>query len=747
MRRLLPYLKPYISRIILALALVVVMASANLALPDYLSRIVNVGIQQNGIDQTVPSVVRASFMDQMALFQSAADHAQVLNAYTLVNPGTPEAAALAVDYPAAATEPVYELKPADAATLSNLSALMAKPLVILSGINQLQQDPTQANTLLGPDFARQLGSLPPGTDLLKAIQSLPQATRDQLQAQIDSYLNALQGTTLDQVVIRALAAEYSALAVNLENRHTSYIMSQGGIMLLLSLLSVVTSLSVSYLASRVSAGFARDVRSAIFKKVESFSTAEFDNFSTASLITRTTNDVAQVQLVVFMIIRMAFTAPLTGGIGIIRALQKGPSMWWIIALGVGLLILMVMVIFTIVSPKFAIIQKLIDRINLVMRENLSGTLVVRAFNKQGFEEKRFDQANLDLSKTQRSVGRTFAFIFPLINVILTGVNVLIIWIGAHEIAQSALRVGDLIAFMQYALQIISAFLNLSILFIFLPRAAVSGDRIADVLEEPVQIQDPANPREFAKPVRGLIAFEDVDFRYPGAEEDVLHDISFTARPGTVTTVIGSTGSGKSTLINLVPRFYEVSKGSIKLDGIDIRDVTQKELRDQIGYAPQRGMLFSGTIASNLQMAKPDATEEEMRKAIEIAQATDFVDANPAGLDYEISQGGINVSGGQKQRISIARAIVKKPPIYVFDDSFSALDFKTDAALRQALAENVKDSTVLIVTQRVATAMNSDQIIVLDKGRIAGIGSHKELMKTSTTYQEIASSQLSQEELA
>jgi ATP-binding cassette subfamily B protein len=421
-------------------------------------------------------------------------------------------------------------------------------------------------------------------------------------------------------------------------------------------------------------------------------------------------------------------------------------MWWLIALAVGVLSGLIAIAFVLVMPKFRLLQSLIDRLNLVIRENLSGLMVIRAFRKEDYEEKRFEKANRDLANTTVYTGRVLSVIFPIVNLIMSGLSILIIWVGGHEVAQSSIQVGDLIAFMQYSMQIMFSFINLAMLFIILPRAAVSGDRIADVLETPITIEDPVHPVQFNQPVRGELVFDDVDFHYPDAEEDLLHDISFTALPGKTTSIIGSTGSGKSTLVNLVPRFFDVSKGKILIDGVDIRDVTLHELRDQIGYVPQRGILFSGTIESNMKLAKPDATPEEIMDALDTAQALEFVTANPDGLQAEVSQGGTNFSGGQKQRLSIARALVKKPPIYVFDDSFSALDFKTDAALRSALSRKVGNSTVLIVTQRVATAKNSDQILVLDNGRIVGKGTHRELMQTCPIYQEIASSQLSKEEL-
>lgn len=747
MKRLIKYIKPYWPYIILTIGLLYVMANADLALPDYLSQIVNVGIQQNGIESTVPEAMRKSEMEKLALFQAEEEHTQTLAAYSLVEPQTPQAAEWVEKYPKAETEAIYVLNTTDEATLAELKTIMSKPLVLIYGINILEENPEQAASLLGENFSAMMQSVPAGTDIINLFDQMPAEQRSQLLMQIDQHLAALEGTMLDQMAVRAIGGEYTALGVDLEEVQTNYILQIGGQMILMALLAAATSISVSYLAARTSASVARDVRSALFKHVEQFSSSEFNNFSTASLITRTTNDISQIQQVVFMVMRMAFTAPIMGIGGVIRAIDKSPSMWWLIALAVGILILIITLVFIIAMPKFKIMQSLIDRLNLVIRENLSGLMVVRAFNKQGFEEERVDKANKKLTNTNLFIGKVMTTVFPTVSLVMTGLSVLIIWVGAHEVAQSTLQIGNMIAFMQYSNQIMFSFIILAMLLIFLPRAAVSGDRIADVLETPIAIQDPAEPVRFASPVQGKVEFVDVDFSYPGAEEDVLHDISFTAYPGQTTSIIGSTGSGKSTLINLVPRFFEVSKGSILVDGVDIRNVTQHDLREQIGFIPQKGLLFSGTIASNLKVSKPQASEADMLEAIDIAQASEFVLENPDGLGAEISQGGTNLSGGQRQRLSIARALVKKPPIYIFDDSFSALDFKTDAALRQALKQNVNDSTVLIVTQRVATAKTSDQILVLDNGHIVGKGTHHELMETCQTYQEIAKSQLSMEELA
>lgn len=747
MKRLYPYIKPYWPLILLALGLLYVMASTDLALPDYLSQIINIGIQQNGIDTSVPEVMRASSLENIALFQSEQEHAETLAAYERIEPGTPESAALVPYYPGASLQPVYKLKTLNAASTASLEKALTKPLVILYGFQMMEKNPEQASTLVGPELAAKLKALPAGTDPLSLFSQLPEAQLTQVKVAITQHLNSLEGTILRQMAVRAVGNEYSVLGVNLQKNQTNYILRIGGRMILMALLAVATSIMVSFLASRTSAGVARDLRAAVFEKVSRFSSAEFNNFTTATLITRTTNDVSQVQQVIFMVIRMAFTAPMIGIGGVIRAIDKSPNMWWLIALAVFILLLFIMLAFALALPKFKVMQSLVDRLNLVIRENLSGLMVVRAFNKQSYEEQRFDKANQEVTGTIRFIGRVMTAMFPIINLVMTGLSVAIIWVGAREVAASTLQVGNLIAFMQYSAQIMFSFMNLSMLFIFIPRAAISGDRIADVLETPILIQDPAEAKQLPEPVQGKVEFLDVDFRYPGAEMDILHDISFTALPGQVTTLIGSTGSGKSTVVNLIPRFFEVSKGSIQIDGVDIRDLNQHDLRDQIGFVPQKGLLFSGTIDSNMRIGDPTAEEAAVRQAVEIAQAVDFVFHESDGLEAEVAQGGTNFSGGQKQRLSIARALVKKPPIFVFDDSFSALDFKTDAALRQALRKHTGNSTVLIVTQRVATAMNSDQILVMDNGRLIGRGTHQELLRSCQTYQEIASSQLSKEELA
>lgn len=748
MLRLLKFLKPFVFHIILAVCLLFIMANADLALPDYLSRIVNIGIQRSGIEDAVPEAIRQESMERLFLFMTADERSQVEANYTLVEKGDPAYLDVLTKYPLIADKSVYTLNKIDTATRDQLNPIMGKAFTIIQGITQLVENPESSSAILGGTLPIDVSQIPAGMDIFSVFKILPEAQRTQISSMIDEKIAEVGVSMVEQVAVVGVKAEYEALGMNLATFQTNYILKVGGLMLLMTAVAGVCTISVGYLASKTSAGFARDVRRAVFHKVESFSSTEFDSFSTASLITRSTNDVTQVQMLVFMAIRMAIYAPIIGIGGIIRAVDKSASMWWIIALSVVTLLGLIGLVTAIALPKFKLIQKLVDRLNLVTRENLSGMMVIRAFNKQGFEEKRFDGANRDLTNISLYISRILITIMPIMMLVMNGVSILIIWVGAHQIAQSALQVGDMMAFLQYVMQIMFAFLNLAMLLIFLPRAAVSGDRIADVLEKKNVIIDPEIPASFNVPFDNTIEFRNVCFRYPEAEEDVLHDITFTARGGETTAFIGSTGCGKSTVVNLIPRFYDVTEGSILVDGKDVREVKQSELRDRIGYIPQKGNLFTGTIGTNLRIADENAPDETLVEAINIAQAAEFVFENKEaeGLETPISQGGMNVSGGQKQRLAIARALVKKPPIYIFDDSFSALDFKTDAALRKALHEKMGDSTVLIVTQRVATVKNADQIVVLDDGRVVGKGTHKELMETCETYQEIATSQLSLEEL-
>ena len=744
MLRLLKYLKPYTLAILLTIGLLFIQANADLALPDYLSRIINNGIQQSGVENAVPEAIRQSQMDKLLIFMSADDQTRVLADYTLMDAQSPEAESHLEAYPALAQEPLYLLRELDQAEVDALIPVMGKSLLVVSGIEQMIANPESA-----PDmgFGFDPAKIPAGVDVFSLLTQMPAAQLSQISAQINEQFAALGDSMINQMAVSAVRAEYEAIGMNTAKLQTSYILRIGGVMLLISLLGGACAIAVGFLAARTAAGAARDIRKDTFKKVESFSNTEFDKFSTASLITRSTNDVTQVQHVIFMIQRMVFFAPIIGIGGIIRALDKGAGMWWLIGIAVLALITIILTIFAIALPKFKVVQNLIDRLNLVTRENLSGMMVIRAFNKQEDEAERFDNANRDLTDVSLFIARVMVTMMPLMMLLMNVLSVSIIWVGAHQVAEANMQVGDMMAFLQYAMQIVMAFLMMSMMFIFLPRAAVSGARIADVLETEATIIDPQEPRQFTKPFAGEIEFRDVSFRYPGALDDVLRNISFSARPGETTAFIGSTGCGKSTVVNLIPRFYDVTEGAIYLDGLDIRQVLQSDLRDKIGYVPQKGMLFSGTIKSNLLYADQNAADEVLNEATTIAQAAEFITAKAEGLESEISQGGTNVSGGQRQRLAIARALVKKPPIYIFDDSFSALDFKTDSALRKALKQKTGDSTVLLVTQRVATVKNADQIIVLDEGRVVGKGTHNELMKNCETYQEIATSQLSKEELA
>ncbi|MEJ2012503.1 MAG: ABC transporter ATP-binding protein [Anaerolineales bacterium] len=745
MLRLIKYLKPYRLLILLAIALLFVQANADLALPDYLSKIVNNGIQQNGVENAVPVAVRQSEMDKLTLFMSSSEAEKVLGDYTLIEPSTAEASQVLDQYPVVSAEAIYVRKDLTRAEIDALNPIMGRAFVAASGIEQMTANPEQAQAMaqqLGIDLSK----LPAGVDPLTLLQQMPAAQRSAITDKINAQFSSLGDSMINQMAVGAVKTEYQALGIDTGRLQTNYILSTGGIMLLISLLGGACTIAVGYLASRTAAGAARDIRLAAFERVENFSSAEFDKFSTASLVTRSTNDITQVQMVIFMMIRMVFYAPIIGIGGVIRAIDKSANMWWIIALAVVVLLGLILSVFSISLPKFRIMQSLIDRLNLVTRENLSGMMVIRAFNKQEDEEQRFDRANQDLADTSLFVARVMVTMMPVIMMLMNLLSVGIIWVGAHQVAEANIQVGDMMAFMQYAIQIVFAFLMMSMMFIFLPRASVSGGRIADVLETKLSITDPEQPSELKKPFVPEIEFRDVSFRYPGALDDVLHNINFTARPGETTAFIGSTGCGKSTVINLIPRFYDVSGGAVYLDGIDVREVRQSDLRDKIGYVPQQGTLFSGTIESNLRYADEDASDETLQEAADIAQASEFIFAKPEGFQAEIAQGGGNVSGGQKQRLAIARALVKKPPIFIFDDSFSALDFKTDSALRRELKEKTGDSTVLLVTQRVATVKNADQIIVLEEGRVVGKGSHQDLMQTCETYQEIALSQLSREEL-
>jgi len=574
------------------------------------------------------------------------------------------------------------------------------------------------------------------------LSGLSSMTPQELSAQIE----ALDPIIKSQIIVLGLQGEFTAMGANIGAMQRSYILRVGIQMLLITLITVGSAVSVGFLGSRLSAGTSRDLRNALFSKVEEFSLAEFDSFSTASLITRSTNDIQQIQMLIMMSTRMLFYAPIIGIGGIIRALGKASGMWWIIAMAVGALLAIIGLVFALVVPKFRIVQKLMDRLNLVVRENLSGMMVIRSFNMQDQEAKRFDKANRDLTDMMLYVTRAMVVLMPLMTIIMNVVSISIIWVGSHEVAVGSIRIGDMMAFMQYSMQIFFAFLMMSAMFILFPRASVSAERVAEVLDKEVSIRDPEKPVHLSKPVKGEIEFHQVDFKYPGAQEQVLEDISFIAKPGTMTAIIGTTGSGKSTLVSLIPRLYDVTGGQILLDGIDIRNLPLSELRAQIGFVPQKSILFSGDIEENIRYGKENALENEIMEALEVSQVLSLVEESPEGLKRPISQGGMNVSGGQRQRLAIARALVRKAPIYIFDDSFSAIDYKTDRAIRSALKRYAADSTIFLVTQRVAPIRHAEQIIVLHEGQIVGIGMHEQLMKTCTVYRDIALSQLKQEEL-
>ena len=746
MVRLVKYLKPYTLLIVLAIALLFVQANADLALPDYMSNIVNIGIQQGGVANAIPVAIRQTEMNKLTIFMAATDKTRVLSDYTLVENTSSDYAADVKLYPELAQEPIYVLNKITSTETTWLNPILGKALLVVSGIQQVLADPVKASAMAAA-MGFDLTKLPAGMDIFSILGKLPATQLTQLSSTFDAKFAALGDKMIVQAAAAPIKAEYDALGMDTGKLSTNYILRIGGLMLLLTLLSGACTIAVGYLASRTAAGLSRDLRRNVFERVENFSSTEFDKFSTASLITRSTNDVTQIQLLVILMMRMVFYAPIIGIGGVIRALGKSANMWWILALAVVVLLGLILTVFSIALPKFKAVQNLIDRLNLVMREDLSGMMVIRAFNMQKFEEQRFDTANKNLTGTLLFINRVMVVMMPVMMLVMNIVMVTIIWVGAHQVANSTIQVGDMMAFMQYAMQILMAFLMLAMMFIILPRASVSADRIAAVLDTEPLIEDPESPKQFPEPFKGTVEFRDVCFRYPGAEEDVLHNITFTALPGQTTALLGTTGSGKSTIVSLIPRFYEVTEGAVIVDGIDIREVTQHDLHDRIGLVPQKSNLFSGTIESNLRYADENASNEDLKLAANIAQASEFIDTKSEGMQTEIAQGGMNVSGGQKQRLAIARALVKKAPIYIFDDSFSALDYKTDSALRKALKEHTGSSTLMIVTQRIATVKNAEQIIVLDEGRIVGKGSHHELMKDCEVYRGIALSQLSEEELA
>ena len=757
MKNLFKYAASYWKAMIAIVLILVVQAYCDLSLPAYTSDIVNVGIQQGGIEDEVPRQIATEEMEKLLLFVSEDDQQTVIDAYTEDNTSYKKEA--------------YVLKDSVAEeenTMENLKGILQIPMMMTSGIESGSDTTKQMEDKLKEQMSQGMAqSMPQGADqtmpegmpqgesqavslddmsMFDLLKMLPAEQRATMVEKIEEQMSEMPDTILDQAAVSFCRSAYKDLGMDMDQTQIHYLLKTGGQMAALALLGMVASIMVAFLASRVGASAGRDLRSGVFRKVVGFSNNEFNHFSTASLITRSTNDIQQIQMLIVMLLRMVLYAPILAIGGVLQVMKTNVSMSWIIGLAVIIIAFVVLLLFLVVMPKFKVLQNLVDKLNLVTREILTGLPVIRAFSTEKHEEERFDDANRTLTKTNLFVNRAMTFMMPVMMLVMNGVSVLIVWTGAHGISDGQMQVGDMMAFIQYTMQIIMGFLMLCMISIMLPRAAVAADRVEEVLKSETMIHDPKQEKHFPEDGKGVLTFDHVSFRYPGADEDVLEDITFTAKPGETTAIIGSTGSGKSTLVNLIPRFYDVTSGDIMLDGVDIREVKQHELREKLGYVPQKGVLFSGDIASNIMFGNSHGSDDEMIEAAEIAQATEFIDTKPEKYKSPISQGGSNVSGGQKQRLSIARAIAKHPQVFIFDDSFSALDYKTDVTLRRALAEKTSGSTVLIVAQRISTILHAEQIIVLDEGKVAGKGTHAELLKNCPVYREIAESQLSRKEL-
>ena len=729
-------------------------ASCELSLPTYTSNIINIGIQQSGIENSVPEVIRKSEMDKLFIFLSDKNKNTILNNYKLLNKDSlseEEYNKYKDSYPALSDEEIYLLNTKDKDIIEKLDNILGKPELIVYGLEsddesaKMIQQQMKNNMTSNMSISNANQNLE-NMDMFAMLQSMPKKQKNNLIKEMDNQLINLPDAMISQSAVSFVKNEYNEIGIDTGKLQTQYILTTGAEMIGITILSVVAAITVGFLASRVGASLGRTLRSKTFEKVMRFSSKEMTEFSTASLITRSTNDIQQIQQMTVMMLRMVFFAPFMAIGGIYKALSTNASMAWIIGVAVLGVVVIVGILFATVMPRFKKLQNLVDRLNLVTREILTGLPVIRAFSTERFEEKRFDGVNKDLTKVNMFVNRMMSCMMPAMMLVMNAISVLIVWVGAKNIDTGAMQVGDMMAFIQYTMQIVMSFLMISMISVMLPRAAVSANRINEVLEKDIIIKEDKNPQAFDASKKGLVEFKNVSFKYPDADEDILHDINFTANSGETTAFIGSTGSGKSTLINLILRFHDVTKGEIKVDGVNIKNVRLHDLREKIGYVPQKGVLFSGTIDSNLRYGKKDATQEDIIKAAKIAQSIDFINDKEDKFDSEISQGGSNVSGGQKQRLSIARAIAKDPEIFIFDDSFSALDFKTDAKLRKALKSETSNSTVLIVAQRISTILDADQIVVLDEGRVVGKGTHKELLKNCEIYKEIALSQLSKEEL-
>ena len=745
MLNLLKHLKPFVGSMILAVALLFVQAICDLSLPDYMSDIVNVGIQQGGVENAVPKVIKSSEMKKLFIFMDDNQKTVVDDNYILLdkdNLTTDEYNKYLKNYPELENESIYKLNTKEKEKLDKLNNIFGKPMLIvsmleskgLSGVPGIDGMATQ-----GMDLSTM--------DPFEVLNMMPQDQIDSMLSNVDEKLADMPESMITQSATSYVKEQYKDIGINTDKLQSNYVIVAGVKMVGIALISMVATVFVSFIAARVGAALGRNLRKDVFNKVVGFSNTEFDEFSTASLITRTTNDIQQIIMLVVMGLRIVFYAPILGIGGVIKVINTGASMGWVIGVAVISILLLVIVLFTFAMPKFKSVQKLVDRLNLVTRESLTGMLVIRAFSTQKYEEDKFEVANKNLTKTNLFVNRIMTTMMPLMMFIMNAITLLIVWVGAHRIDEGIMQVGTMMAFMQYTMQIIMAFLMISMVSVILPRAMVSAQRVSEVLNVDVVVKDSDNLQTFNHDEKGTIEFKNVSFRYPGADEDVISNVSFKALPGETTAFIGSTGSGKSTLINLIPRFYDATEGEILIDGVNIKNVSQYDLREKIGFIPQKGLLFSGTIESNLKYGGDHISDEDMIKASEIAQAMEFINSKEEKFNTEIAQGGTNVSGGQKQRLAIARAIAKKPEVFIFDDSFSALDFKTDAKLRKAINTELRESTLLIVAQRISTIMNANQIIVLDEGKVVGKGTHKELMKNSEVYQQIALSQLSKEELS